>query len=260
MAEKVSGTGDQGDRESELTHALAAVRSRLAVAAEAAGRNVAEIELLPVTKFFPATDVGILSRLGCRSVGESREQEASAKVAELSRLQGVGEDYSRGVHWHMVGRVQRNKARALAGWAHTVHSVDSSQVVAALDRAVAAALADRRRANPLRAYVQVSLDGDVSRGGVDISSSGAVDRVCTHIAESRHLELIGLMGIPPRDWDLDNAFGQLKSEHCRVLRSFPDAVGLSAGMSHDLEAAVKHGSTCVRVGTALLGRRRLRSP
>src|ERR1700721_4737617 len=79
-------TASQGNRETELTHALAAVRSRLAVSAEAAGRNVGEIELLPITKFFPATDVAILSRLGCRSVGESREQEASAKVAELTRL------------------------------------------------------------------------------------------------------------------------------------------------------------------------------
>ena len=85
-----SGSG-QGDRETELTHALAAVRSRLAMAAEAAGRNVGEIELLPITKFFPATDVAILSRLGCRSVGESREQEAAAKVAELTRLAAASE-------------------------------------------------------------------------------------------------------------------------------------------------------------------------
>lgn len=103
------------DRESELTHALAAMRSRLAAAAEAAGRNVGEIELLPITKFFPATDVAILFRLGCRSVGESREQEASAKMAELNRLLAAAElGHSGGVHWHMVGRIQRNKAGSLA--------------------------------------------------------------------------------------------------------------------------------------------------
>ena len=79
-------------RESELTHALAAVRSRLAAAAERAGRNVSEIELLPITKFFPVTDVAILSRLGCRSVGESREQEAAKKVAELARLSALQVD------------------------------------------------------------------------------------------------------------------------------------------------------------------------
>jgi uncharacterized pyridoxal phosphate-containing UPF0001 family protein len=68
------------------------------------------------------------------------------------------------------------------------------------------------------------------------------------------------MGIPPLDWDPEEAFDRLKSEHTRVLESFGNAVGLSAGMSNDLEIAVKHGSTCVRVGTALLGPRGLTSP
>ena len=135
-----------GDRESELTHALAAVRSRLAAAAEAAGRNVGEIELLPITKFFPATDVAILSRLGCRSVGESRDQEASAKVAEVARLSATSPRADLpDMHWHMVGHIQRNKARSVAHWAHTAHSVDSSRLVTALDRAVSAALAEGRR-------------------------------------------------------------------------------------------------------------------
>jgi pyridoxal phosphate enzyme (YggS family) len=261
MAVEVPARGNQGDRESELTHALAGVRSRLAMAAEAAGRNVGEIELLPITKFFPATDVAILSRLGCRAVGESREQEARAKVAELAQLSAASPRIdSRGMHWHMVGRIQRNKARSLAGWAHTAHSIDSKQVVTALDRAIAAALADGRREHPLRIYVQVNLDGDVSRGGVDVTAPGLVDQVCAQVEESRSLELLGLMGIPPLDWDPEQGFDRLQSEHRRVLESHPNAVGLSAGMSNDLEIAIKHGSTCVRVGTALLGPRRLRSP
>jgi PLP dependent protein len=261
MAVEGEARGNEGNRESELTLALAAVRSRLAMAAEAAGRNVGEIELLPITKFFPATDVAILSRLGCRSVGESREQEASAKVAELARLAqtSLRADW-RKVHWHMVGQIQRKKARSLARWVHTAHSIDSVQLVVALDRAVAATVAEGRRENPLRVYVQVSLDGDVSRGGVDIQTPGAVDRVCAQVEESISLDLIGLMGIPPLDWDPDEAFDRLQSEHRRVLESHPNAVGLSAGMSDDLEIAVKHGSTCVRVGTALLGPRRLPSP
>lgn len=249
----------QGDRQSELTHALAAIRSRLAAAAEAAGRNVGEIELLPITKFFPATDVAILSRLGCRCVGESREQEASAKVAEVTRLH-ASQPGSRDIQWHMVGRIQRNKVRSLSHWAHTVHAADSSPVVTALDRAVGTALAEHRRGNPLRVYVQVSLDGDASRGGVDITTPGAVDQICAQVEQSASLELVGLMCIPPLDWDPDHAFDRLKSEHNRVLEAFPNAVGLSAGMSNDFEIAVKHGSTCVRVGTALLGSRRLRSP
>lgn len=249
----------QGERQSELTRSLAAVRSRLAAAAEAAGRNVGEIELLPITKFFPASDVAILARLGVRAVGESREQEASAKVAEVARLLGASGE-SRQMQWHMVGQIQRKKAKALARWAHTAHSVDSQQLVTALDRAVAGALAEQRRSKPLRVYVQVSLDGDASRGGIDISEPGAVDRVCEEVEQAQALELVGLMGVPPLGWDPEQAFDRLQSEHCRVRSAFPNATGLSAGMSADLEIAVKHGSTCVRVGTALMGERRLRSP
>ncbi|AYE96406.1 YggS family pyridoxal phosphate-dependent enzyme [Mycobacterium paragordonae] len=251
----------QGERQSELTRALASVRSRLAAAAEAAGRNVGEIELLPITKFFPASDVAILARLGVRAVGESREQEASAKVKEVARLLGAARGgEARDMQWHMVGQIQRKKAKALARWAHTAHSIDSGQLVTALERAVTGALAEQRRSAPLRVYVQVSLDGDVSRGGVDIGESGALDRVCEQVEGAEGLELVGLMGVPPLDWDPEQAFELLQSEHCRVRQAFPNAAGLSAGMSGDLEIAVKHGSTCVRVGTALMGERRLRSP
>ncbi|OBG96516.1 YggS family pyridoxal phosphate enzyme [Mycobacterium sp. E3251] len=249
------------DRETELTHALAAVRSRLAAAAEAAGRNVGEIELLPITKFFPATDVVTLSRLGCRAVGESRDQEASAKVSEVTKLLAAS---SRAdvppLRWHMVGHIQRNKARSVARWAHTAHSVDSSHLVSALDRGVSAALAEGRRSDPMRVYVQVSLDGDETRGGVDISAPGAVDRLCAQAEDAKCLELAGLMAIPPLGSSPDEAFERLRTEHLRVLESHPNAVGLSAGMSDDFEIAVKHGSTCVRVGTALLGPRPLPSP
>jgi PLP dependent protein len=251
------------ERELELADSLAALRSRLAAAAEAAGRKLDEIQLLPITKFFPATDVAILSRLGCAAFGESREQEAAAKVDEVARLldgpSGAGAA-SAGPHWHMVGKIQRNKARSLAGWAQTAHSVSSTRVVAALDRAVAGALSEGRRKNPLRVYVQISLDGDVSRGGVDVSDAGAVDEICAQTDAAESLELVGLMAIPPLDWEPDRAFALLQSEHHRVRRAHPAAVGLSAGMSSDLEIAVKHGSTCVRVGTALLGQRPLPSP
>jgi PLP dependent protein len=243
------------ERESELADALTALRSRLTAAAEAAGRKVEEIQLLPITKFFPATDVAILSSLGCAAFGESREQEAAAKAREVARLLGATS-----VQWHMVGQIQRNKARSLADWAHTAHSISSTRAVRALDRAVAAARSEGRRDNPLRVYVQISLDGDVSRGGVDVSDPKGVDDICAQVEAAESLELVGLMGIPPLDWDPDTAFARLESEHQRVRRAHPNAVGLSAGMSNDLETAVKHGSTCVRVGTALLGRRPLPSP
>lgn len=256
---------DSGDsaaeRMAELTANLAAVRSRLARAAEAAGRSAAEVMLLPITKFFPADDVSILWRLGCRNFGESREQEAAAKIAEFNRLvrPAAHEDNGR-VRWHMVGQIQRNKAKHIAAWADTVHSVSTDKVVDALDMGARAALADGRRSDPLRVFVQISLDGDTQRGGVDIGDPAAVDRICAQIADAEALNLVGLMAVPPLGADPDAAFAALAEEHRRVRADYPSAGELSAGMSGDLEAAVRHGSTCVRVGTALMGKRPLTSP
>jgi PLP dependent protein len=242
-------------RELELAEALSAVRARLARAAESAGRNVDEIELLPITKFFPATDVLILRRLGCPAFGESREQEASDKAAKVSELLG-----SEPIRWHMVGRIQRNKARSVAGWAYAAHSVDSAKLIAALDRAAGHALADGSRAEPLRIYLQISLDGDEKRGGVDVGRPELVDDLCAAVHAAQGLELVGLMAIPPLGADPEDSFARLEKERQRVQRGYPQQLGLSAGMSSDLEIAVKHGSTCVRVGTALLGQRPLTSP
>lgn len=242
-------------RQAELVTALAAVRARLARAAEAVGRRVDEIELLPITKYFPVSDVLILHRLGCREFGESREQEAADKAARVRAALP-----SEPIRWHMVGRIQRNKARSIASWAYAAHSVDSDRLVSALDRASVAALAAGVRAQPLRVYLQVSLDGDVNRGGVDIRRPELVDELCTTIDAAAGLELAGLMGIPPLDCNPLDAFARLQTELARVQRDYPQRLGLSAGMSGDLELAVRHGSTCVRVGTALMGQRPLTSP
>jgi PLP dependent protein len=243
------------ERESELAAALAALRDRLAAAAQAAGRDVADVELLPITKFFPASDVAILWRLGCRSFGESREQEASAKIAEFQALTGTTD-----VRWHMVGQIQRNKAKHIAVWADTVHSLSSAKVAAALDRGALQAIDEGLRADPVDVFVQISLDGDTERGGVDGGDPAAVDAICAQVAQADGLRLVGLMAIPPLRVDPDEAFTALAAEHRRVLAIHPDATQLSAGMSGDLEAAVRHGSTCVRVGTALMGNRPLTSP
>ncbi|MCV7433017.1 YggS family pyridoxal phosphate-dependent enzyme [Mycolicibacterium bacteremicum] len=242
-------------RDAELAGSLAAVRTRLARAAEAAGRDVRGIELLPVTKFFPASDVVILRRLGCSDFGESREQEAARKVADVA-AQFPGEQ----IRWHMVGHVQRNKARAIARWAHTVHSVDSARVIAALGGGAEQALADGHRSTPLRVYLQLSLDGDPDRGGVAVGTPDLIDELCAAIHAIDALELAGVMGIPPLDWDAEDAFVRLAAERDRVQRSYRQPLGLSAGMSGDMEIAVRHGSTCVRVGTALMGQRPLTSP
>jgi PLP dependent protein len=246
-------------RAAELAESLAALRSRLEAAARAAGRPSGEIELLPVTKFFPASDVIELQRLGCVQFGEAREPEASNKVAEVA-AHFASENSPSPIRWHMIGRIQRNKARAIAGWADTVHAVDGTRLAAALDRAATTALDDGRRAKPIKAYVQVSLDGDPSRGGADIGNPGLVDELCAAVAGADGLEFVGLMGVPPLGSDPAAAFALLAAERERVQAGYQQRLGLSAGMSSDLEAAVEHGSTCVRVGTALLGHRPLTSP
>jgi PLP dependent protein len=257
-----AGTPRDDARTAELTGSLAKLRGRLAKAAEAVGRRPVDIELLPVTKHFPVGDIAILNRLGCRAFGEARDQEARKKIAALAGppvLLRSGSPAG-GIAWHMVGQIQHNKAKSIAAWAHTVHSVGSERVAAALDRAALTAIASGARAERLRVYVQLSLDGDTTRGGVDVGDVGAVDALCDQVAAAGSLDLIGVMGVPPLNSDAADAFARLAAEHQRVLRRHPQASGLSAGMSQDLEAAVKHGSTCVRVGTALLGTRPLTSP
>lgn len=241
-------------REVQLAESLARVRQRLEAAAAGAGRDVDDIELIIVTKFFPATDVAILARLGCRAFGESRDQEAAAKVAEVAAPADAT------LSWHMVGQVQRNKVRSVASWADVVHSVSSTRTAGALSRAVASLLDAGEREEPLRVHVQISLDGDVSRGGVDVTRPELVDEVCDQVASLDGLTLVGLMGIPPLGADPAKAFERLAAEHRRIQSAYPTATQLSAGMSNDLEIAVQHGSTCVRVGTALLGPRPLTSP
>jgi pyridoxal phosphate enzyme (YggS family) len=242
-------------RAAELAGSLAALRLRVDAAAQTAGRNPAEIELLPVTKFFPLSDIAELVKLGCHSFGESREQEASRKAAELT---DVNDTFA--IRWHMIGSIQRKKARAVAGWAYAAHSVDSGALVTALGRAAAEALSDGRRELPLRVYLQLSLDGDPDRGGVDVNSPGLVDELCALTDATDGLEFVGLMAIPPLHADTEVSFTRLARELERVQASYQQRLGLSAGMSGDLETAVKHGSTCVRVGTALMGQRPLTSP
>jgi uncharacterized pyridoxal phosphate-containing UPF0001 family protein len=160
----------------------------------------------------------------------------------------------------MVGRIQRKKARTVAGWAYAAHSVDSDALLGALGRAAVTALEDGRRTAPLRVYLQLSLDGDPARGGVDIGRTDLVDELCALADATDGLDFVGLMAVPPLGVDADEAFARLEAELRRVQGLYQQRLGLSAGMSGDLETAVEHGSTCVRVGTAVLGNRPLTSP
>ncbi|MFY9807122.1 MAG: YggS family pyridoxal phosphate-dependent enzyme [Pseudonocardiaceae bacterium] len=235
-------------RRDELAEALARLRARITVACVAAGRNPAEVRLLAVTKNFPARDVALLADLGQIDAAEARNAEAAAKVAEVIALRPEG-----GVRWHMIGRLQRNKSRSVAQWAVQVQSVDSGRLIEALDRAVRSAREAGQRHTALGVLVQVSLDGDPARGGCPLANLEALaDRVA---AASPQLRLDGVMGIAPLGRDPGPGFAALRAAAERVRRSHPGAVEVSAGMSGDLEQAIAHGSTCVRVGTALLGDR-----
>ncbi|MEJ2870869.1 YggS family pyridoxal phosphate-dependent enzyme [Actinomycetospora sp. OC33-EN08] len=235
------------ERREGLRRALADVRARIDAAARAAGRDPAEVELLAVTKTWPASDVALLVDLGLAEFGENKEQEGAAKAAELADLRPEAE-----VRWRVVGRLQRNKARSLARWAHAVDSVDSPRLADALDRAAGAAEEAGERSGPLHVLVQVSLDGAEGRGGVPVDEVAAL---AERVDAAAHLSLDGVMTVAPRDAEPAEAFATFAALAEWVRRDFPGARTLSAGMSGDLEAAIEHGSTCVRVGTALLGTR-----
>ncbi|HLL65991.1 MAG TPA: YggS family pyridoxal phosphate-dependent enzyme [Micromonosporaceae bacterium] len=264
--------GDGSDpRTDELARNLAAVRQRINAACVAAGRAGSEVTLIAVTKTYPAEDVMRLVRLGVAAVGENRDQEAAGKAAAVAGGAAGMDD----VVWHFIGQLQRNKCRSVVRYAGAVHSVDSVPLARALGEA-----ADRHREHPLDVCVQVSLDADLSRGGaVDAGAvdAGAVDadavdadaleiggsvppdrrldRVLATVAESGALRLRGLMAVAPLRGVPDEAFAALAAIAARTRAMYPDATWLSAGMSADLEAAVRHGSTHVRIGSALLGKR-----
>jgi len=232
-------TETENRRRAELVAALGGVRARIADACSAVGRDVHSVTLVAVTKTYPASDVSTLLELGVVDVGESRDQEAKTKIAELGEAASAA-------RWHFVGRVQTNKAASIARYAHAVHSVDRLDVVAAFGKAATA------RAESLGVFVQVSLDGDPDRGG---AVGGEVMRVADAIAGSPNLLLRGVMAVPPIGADLDVAFARLAAIGAAVRAEHPSADAISGGMSSDLEVAVKFGATHVRVGTALLGRR-----
>ncbi|HZE65194.1 MAG TPA: YggS family pyridoxal phosphate-dependent enzyme [Sporichthyaceae bacterium] len=226
-------------RREELAANLAVVQARIAAAATAAGRDPSEITLIAVTKTYPAADIALLAELGVSDVGESRDQEAAGKAATLGDLP---------VRWHFVGQLQTNKARSVARYADVVHSVDRPGLVGALSRAAA------DRAVQLDALVQLNLDPADSgpRGGV---SPAELPRLADEIAAAAGLRLRGLMLVAPPGLDPEPVFDRLARAAAALRVEHPHADWISAGMSGDLEVAVAHGATHVRVGSGLLGAR-----
>ncbi|WAL63655.1 YggS family pyridoxal phosphate-dependent enzyme [Amycolatopsis cynarae] len=235
------------ERKAELAEALAAVEARIERACAAAGRRRDEVRLLAVTKTFPASDVALLTDLGLTDFAENRDQEAGPKAEEVAKLRPEAR-----VRWHMVGRLQRNKARSVVRWAHEVQSVDSIRLADALAKAVRA-----QGRPPLAVLIQASLDADPARGGCPLSE---LDALAGYIAGAGGLDLRGVMAVAPLGADPAEAFARLAEVAGRLRRDHPGASEVSAGMSGDLEQAIARGATCVRVGTALLGGRGLASP
>ena len=230
-------------RGDELAANLDAVRRRIRTACDEAGRHEDEVSLVVVTKFFPASDVRLLAALGVTDVGENRHQEAEVKAAECADL---------GLRWHFIGGLQSNKAAAVAAYADTVESLDRAKLVAPLSRGAHA------RGREVDVLLQVSLDppGAEHRSGAAPSDLADLAR---RVEDAEMLTLRGLMAVAPLPSSggptPDESFARLAAIREELLREHPRATVLSAGMSGDLEAAIAHGATHVRVGSAVLGPR-----
>lgn len=230
-------------RREQVSAGLARVEERIAAACRAAGRSRGDVQLIAVTKNFPGSDIEVLCELGVTDIGENRDQEASAKIAALPP------DVRQRIQVHFIGQLQSNKAHSLVTYVDTVHSIDRDKLVIALDRAAAAAGRD------IGALVQVSLGAGLTvagRGGIPL---GGVVELANSVAAARHLRLRGLMAVAPLGVDPGEAFARLDRVAQAVRAEHPEATWVSAGMSADLEAAVAHGATHLRVGSAILGSR-----
>ncbi|MFJ4261817.1 YggS family pyridoxal phosphate-dependent enzyme [Paenarthrobacter nicotinovorans] len=237
----IAGDGDA--RSAQLAERLTVVTHRIQAATAAAGRTEAP-RLIVVTKFHPADDVRRLSALGITDVGENRDQEAAAKAAELSGLD---------LRWHFIGQLQSNKAKSVAKYASSVQSIDRLQVVDALAKAIAREQEASGRTD-LDCFIQVSLDDDAGshRGG---AAPELVGNLAERIESAPGLRLSGLMAVAPLGADPEEAFARLAGISEALRRDHPGATGISAGMSQDLEAAVKFGATHLRIGSDILGSR-----
>lgn len=221
---------------------LAEVRARIGAAAVRAGRRPGDVLLVAVSKTVPVAAVAAAVAAGQRVFGESRVQEAAAKSAVCGP----------GVAWHLIGHLQRNKAKAAAGLFDVVESLDSPELAAELERR--AQEAGRR----LRVLVQVKLGDEPTKSGVAPAAAPALIETAARLP---HLDLAGLMTIPPLSAAPEDSrrwFALL-----RGLRESWDGTWcprgtlreLSMGMSGDYEVATEEGATIVRVGSAIFGSR-----
>ena len=218
------------DRKTEIARNLKEVKERIIAAAKSVNRDPNEIELIVVTKTFPISDIEILCELGETNFGENRDQEAGPKAEIISAT------------WHFQGQIQSNKIKSICQWADVIHSISSEKEILKF--------AQSERKHQL--FLQVSLDGQVGRGG---ASPAELAQLADLVNESNNLELLGLMAVAPLGVEPMKAFADLAQINQGFAGQFPNSKFLSAGMSGDFEAAIKYGATHIRVGSSILGSR-----
>ncbi|MDR1513769.1 MAG: YggS family pyridoxal phosphate-dependent enzyme [Propionibacteriaceae bacterium] len=221
---------------------LRQVEARIEAACARAGRPGGSVRLLPVTKTFPAASVLQAVEAGYRRFGENRVQELVAKAGQLAAVAGL--------EWEVIGHLQTNKAKAAAAVSVAVQSLDSLKLAVALDHACAAL--DKT----LDVLVEVNSSGEPSKFGLPPDAVPAFARALRACARLRPLGLMTL-ALPSADPErVAECFRVMRRAQARLQDQ--DGGGwteLSMGMSGDYELAVEHGSTCVRVGTAIFGQR-----
>ncbi len=228
--------------DSRLAGSLPDVRDRIERALQRAGRED-EARVVAVTKGHPVEAVHAALRAGLESIGENRIGELEEKV------EAVGRDAA---EWHMIGHLQRNKARRGVGLFDRIHSVDSLRLARTLAKEA------KRAKLVVRGYLQVNVSGEESKGGFD---PGRAVEALEAVAELDGLRIEGLMTMAPYTDDeavLRQTFNDTRTLLERLVREVPDALAgreLSMGMSNDFEIAVEEGATCVRLGTVLFGER-----
>jgi len=227
------------NRLSDIQSNLEIIQSRINKACSAAGRDISEITLIAVTKTYPASDVDVLKQLGIENVGENRDQEASSKKSEVKNQ----------FNWHFIGQLQSNKAKSVVNYADLIHSVDRWSLAKEIQKSAQGI----NKVQPVLIQVDLDQSGpDPTRGGI---WPAELNELVQLINQASHLELKGLMSVAPLGEKPELAFARLKDIRASFLKEHPQAQILSAGMSDDLEAAILHGATHLRIGSALLGER-----
>jgi pyridoxal phosphate enzyme (YggS family) len=226
---------------------LAAVRERIAAAARSSGRRPDDIRLIAVSKTFPAEAVRAAWEAGQRDFGENKVQEALQKQAQTADLE---------IRWHLIGHLQSNKARKAGAAFAAIHSIDGVELLRRVDEAAADAGV---RPDVL---IQVDLAGEATKFGAPEAEVGDIARAAL---DCRAVRLTGLMVLPPWSEAPETArpyFRRLRELRDRLVADGIDGAHLgrlSMGMSHDFEVAIQEGATDVRVGTAIFGKRTVRT-